>query len=133
DMATTDLKGAALYPNSGRGLKEVEGRGFDNGVVLDHEGNVAEFLTSNIFIVKDGVAHTPAVNGTFLNGVTRRCVIQLLRDDGVKVEERTIKQDEIGGADEIFSTGNYGKVLPVIRFEERHMQPGPVYRKARQL
>jgi branched-chain amino acid aminotransferase len=133
DMAPTDLKGAALYPNSGRGLREAESRGFDNAVALDHENNVAEFLTSNIFIVKDGVAHTPAVNGTFLNGVTRRRVIELLRGAGTKVEERVIKQDELIGADEIFSTGNYGKVLPVIRFEQRHMQPGPVYRKARQL
>ena len=133
DMATTDLKGAALYPNSGRGLREVETRGFENGVVLDWENNVAEFLTSNIFLVKDGAVHTPAVNGTFLNGVTRRRVIALLRQDGKNVVERIVKPHELADADEIFSSGNYGKVQPVNRFEERHMQPGPVYRRARQL
>lgn len=133
DQATTDLKGAALYPNSARGLREVETRGFANGVVLDPMGNVAEFLTSNFFMVKDGVALTPIANGCFLDGVTRRRVIGLLRDDGVTVEERVIHPREIAEADEIFSTGNYGKVQPVIRFDERDLQPGPVYRKARQL
>jgi branched-chain amino acid aminotransferase len=133
DQATTDLKGAALYPNSARGLREIEARGFQNGVVLDPMGNVAEFLTSNFFMAKDGVVITPIINGCFLDGVTRRRVISLLRDDGVPVEERVIHPREIADADEMFSTGNYGKVLPVIRFEERNMQPGPMYRKARQL
>ncbi len=133
DQATTDLKGAALYPKSARGLREVEARGFHNGVVLDPMGNVAEFLTSNFFMAKDGVVTTPIANGCFLDGVTRRRVIGLLRDDGVKVEERVIHPRELSDVDEMFSTGNYGKVLPVIRFDERDLQPGPMYRKARQL
>lgn len=133
DTAPTDLKGAALYPNSGRGLREVESRGFQNGVVLDVMGNVAEFLTSNIFLVRDGTVITPVPNGCFLNGITRRRVIQLLRADGVPVEERAVRPEELAGADEIFSSGNFGKVTPVIRFDERHLQAGPVFRKARQL
>ena len=133
DMAPTDLKGAALYPNSARGLREIEARGFRNGVVLDADNNVAEFLTANLFMVRDGVAITPVPNGSFLNGITRQRVIKLLREDGVKVEERIIAPKELETADEIFSTGNYGKVQQVTRFEERDMQPGPVGHRAREL
>lgn len=133
DMAPTDLKGAALYPNSARGLREIEARGFRNGVVLDADDNVAEFLTANLFMVKDGVAITPVHNGAFLNGITRQRVIKLLREDGIKVEERIVAPKELETADEIFSTGNYGKVQQVTRFEERDMQPGPIGRRAREL
>jgi branched-chain amino acid aminotransferase len=102
-------------------------------VVLDADDNVAEFLTANLFLTKDGVAITPVHNGCFLNGITRQRVIQLLRDDGIKVEERTVKPQELDTADEIFSTGNYGKVMQVTRYENRDMQPGPIGRRAREL
>ena len=133
DMAPTDCKASCLYPNSARALTEALGKGFDNAVVMDHEGNVAEFATANLFLVKDGAAHTPALNGTFLAGVTRARVIQLLRQAGIAVHERRIGFDEVMAADEIFSTGNYGKVLPVSRIEKRALQPGPVYRRAREM
>ena len=133
DMAPTDAKASCLYPNSARAISEALGRGFDNAVVLDFEGNVAEFATSNIFCVKDGVAHTTVANGTFLAGVTRQRVISLLRDAGVTVHERSLKFDEVLAADEVFSTGNYGKVLPITRVEKRDLQPGPVYTRARAL
>jgi len=130
DMATTDAKASALYPNSGRALREAAKRGFDNAVVLDPNGNVAEFATANLWIAKDGVAVTPVANGTFLSGITRARVIDLLRNDGTAVEERTLTFDEVMDADEVFNTGNYGKVMPVTRVEDRELQPGPVARKA---
>jgi len=133
DMAPTDAKASCLYPNSARALSEALGRGYDNAVVLDPEGNVAEFATSNLFCVKAGVAHTPVANGTFLAGVTRQRVIQLLRDAGTTVHERSIGFAEVLAADEVFSTGNYGKVLPITRVEKRDLQPGPVYSRAREL
>ncbi len=108
-------------------------RPFDNAVVLDPDGNVAEFATSNLFYVKDGIAHTPAANGTFLAGVTRQRVIQLLRDAGTTVHERSFGFAEVLNADEVFSSGNYGKVIPVTRVEKRDLQPGPVYTRAREL
>ncbi len=133
DQAPTDAKASCLYPNSQRMLREAARRGFDNAIVLDANGNVAEYATSNLWIAKDGVAMTPAVNGTFLNGVTRRRVIGLLRDSGVEVRECVLTFDDVMAADEVFSTGNYGKVLPVTRVEERDLQPGPVCQKAREL
>ena len=96
-------------------------------------GNVAETGTSNVFMAKDGVVRTPAPNGTFLNGITRQRVIQLLRDDGVEVKEETLRYEDFQNADEIFISGNYSKVMPVLRIDDRDLQPGPLYRKAREL
>lgn len=133
DMAPTDAKASCLYPNSQRALREAANRGFDNAIVLDPNGNVAEFASANIWIAKDGVAMTPAWNGTFLNGITRQRIIQLLKDDGVEVQETTITPQDVRDADEVFNTGNYGKVVPVVKLEDRDLQPGPVARRAREL
>ncbi len=99
----------------------------------DMLGNVAELGTANIFMVKDGVLYTPAVNGTFLNGITRQRVITLLREDGATVVEKTLSYADFQTADEIFSTGNYSKVSPVTRIDDRELGLGPFYRKAREL
>jgi len=133
ETAPTLAKASCLYPTSGMAVKEAIDKGFDNAVVLDPLGNVAEFATSNLWIAKDGVAHTPAWNRTFLNGITRQRVIGLLRDAGVEVVERAISFDEVKDADEVFSTGNFAKVKPVTRIEDRVLQAGPIFRKAREL
>ncbi len=133
ESAPTDAKASALYPNAGRAMAAAAARGFDNAVFMDPNGNVAEFATANLWMVRDGVATTPAINGTFLNGITRQRVIQLLRDDGVEVVEGIVTRDDLMQADEIFSTGNHAKVLPVIRLEDRDLQPGPVTKRAREL
>jgi branched-chain amino acid aminotransferase len=133
EYAPTDAKAACHYPNSARAIREAKARGFDNAVMLDPVSNVAELATANIWLVKNGEAHTPAPNGTFLNGVTRQRVIHLLRAAGVTVVERAIRWQEFIDADEVFSTGNYGKVVPITRVEQRHLQPGPVMAKAREL
>jgi branched-chain amino acid aminotransferase len=112
---------------------EARGRGFDNALVRDLLGNVAETGTANVFMVKDGIVLTPAPNGSFLAGVTRRRVIALLREAGIEVQERALNAADFFDADEIFSTGNYSKVVPVTRIEERELQPGPVQAKARRL
>jgi branched-chain amino acid aminotransferase len=129
----TDTKAGCLYPNNARALREARARGFDNALVCDMLGNVAETTTSNIFLVRDGTVETPAPNGTFLNGITRQRVMTLLREAGVPVLEATLRYEDFEEADEIFSSGNYSKVVPVIRIGERDLQPGPVYRRAREL
>jgi len=128
-----DAKAGCLYPNNARALIEANSRGFGNCVMFDQIGNVAELATANLFIGKDGVVYTPAANGTFLNGITRQRVIRLLRDAGVAVAETTLSLRDVQNADEIFSSGNYSKVMPVNRIDARSLQPGPLYRKARQL
>lgn len=131
--AVTDAKAGCLYPNNGRAIREAQTRGFDNAIMLDPEGNVAETATSNIFIVKDGVAATPVANGLFLAGITRARVAALLRAAGTDVQERPVAWEDVRDADEVFSTGNYAKVIPINRVEERSLQPGPVFRRAREL
>lgn len=133
NMAPTDAKASCLYPQGGRAMRETAARGFDNAVMLDPDGNVSEFATSNLFIAKNGAVHTPVPNGTFLNGITRQRVIKLLREKKIEVHERSVAPAELDGADEIFSTGNYSKVIPVIRYEDRDLQPGPMFRLAREL
>ncbi len=133
ETAVTDAKASALYPNVARALAEARDRGFDNAVKLDLNGNVAEFCTSNLFMVRDGVVRTPAPNGTFLNGITKQRVQQLLAEDGHEVVECRITWRELMDADEIFSTGNYGKVVPCVKLEDRNVGRGPVGDRARAL
>ena len=133
ECAPVDAKAACLYPNNSRALLEAASRGFNNCLMLDMLGNVAEFGNANVFMAKDGVVFTPAPNGTFLNGITRRRVIELLRSDGVTVVESTLRYQDFLGADEIFSSSNFAKVAPVIRVDDRSLQPGPFYTKARKL
>jgi branched-chain amino acid aminotransferase len=133
-MAPTDAKASALYANSTRAMREAKARGFDQAIMLDAAGNVAEFASSNLFLVAaDGAVVTPVANGTFLAGITRARVIALLGEAGIKVEERTVKPEELETALEIFSTGNYGKVTPCTRYEAHTLEAGPVAAKAREL
>jgi branched-chain amino acid aminotransferase len=133
-MAPTDAKASALYANTSRAIREAQQRGFDQAIMLDSAGNVAEFASSNLFLVtEDGKVVTPVDNGTFLMGITRARVIELLGKAGVQVEERTVKREELETAREIFSTGNYGKVTPCVKYEGRTLEIGPVARKAREL
>jgi branched-chain amino acid aminotransferase len=129
----TDAKAGCLYPNNGRAIMEARARGFDNALVLDMLGNVAETGTSNVFMARDGVVMTPAPNRSFLAGITRRRVIGLLREAGVEVRETMLKMQDFLDADEVFSTGNYSKVVPITRVDDRMLQPGPLQAKARKL
>ncbi|WP_136658567.1 branched-chain amino acid aminotransferase [Nitratireductor sp. XY-223] len=129
----TNAKSGCLYPNNGRAILEAKSRGFDNALVLDMLGNVAETGTSNVFLVKDGVVFTPVPNGTFLAGITRQRIMKLLKEDGHEVVESRLHVDDFMDADEIFSTGNHSKVVPIIRIEDRELQAGPVARRAREL
>jgi branched-chain amino acid aminotransferase len=132
ESAPVDAKAGCLYPNNARAMIEARSRGFDNCVMCDMLGNVAELATANLFMVKDGVIFTPAGNGTFLAGITRARVMALLRDAGATVVETTLHYSDFRSADEIFSTGNYTKVSPITRIDERELQPGPFYRSARE-
>ena len=133
NMATVNAKAACLYPNNGRMIREAQARGFNNAIVADPLGNVAESATANIFMVKDGVVKTPVPNGTFLNGITRQRVIKLLREAGKTVEECTLGFEDFEAADEVFLTGNMTKVTPITKVEDREYAIGPVTVLAREL
>lgn len=114
----TNAKAGCLYPNNYRMIAEARRKGFQNALVADANGNVAESATANVFIVKDGVAFTPIANGTFLAGLTRARHIKNLRADGVEVVEKVITFDEVRAADEVFLTGNFNKVSRVSQFDD---------------
>lgn len=133
ETAPVDVKAGCLYPNNARALFEAAERGFDNCLLLDMLGNVAELANSNVFMVKDGVVMTPAPNGTFLDGITRQRTISLLREAGETVVETTLRYADFQNADEIFSSGNFAKLSAITRIDERELQPGPLFRKANEL
>lgn len=131
DMATTDAKTPGLYPNSDRATREANARGFDHAVMRDPWGNIAEFAFSNLLIARDGKVLTPAANGTFLAGITRRRVLILLGEAGIETAETTLTDADLHAADEIISVGNYSKVVPCTRYESRALNAGPIFAEAR--
>ncbi len=133
ECAPVDAKAGCLYPNNARAVIEAQTRGFDNCLMRDLLGNIAELGTANVFMAKDGIVYTPEPNGTFLNGITRQRVIGLLRRNGVQVLEKTLSYADFTNADEIFSTGNYSKVIPITRIEDRKIASGSFYARAREL
>ena len=133
DCAPVEAKAGCLYPNGARALAEAASRGFGNALLCDALGNIAELANANVFLVKGGVVQTPVPNGTFLNGITRQRVIDLLRADGVEVVERTLRYADFQTADEIFSTGNFQKVAPVVRIDARELGVGAMTMRAREL
>ena len=133
DTAVTEAKAGCLYPNNGRIVREARSRGFTNALSLDLEDHVAETASTNVFMVRGGEVFTPVPNGTFLAGITRARIIDLLRSDGVAVHETPLTVDDFLEAEEIFLTGNAAKTLPVTRFEQNMLQYGPIARRARSL
>jgi branched-chain amino acid aminotransferase len=133
ETAPVHAKAGCLYPNNARALFKAHAHGFDNCIMLDMLGNVAELANANIFLAKNGVVYTPVPNGSFLSGITRQRVIGLLRNAGIPVIEATLTYPHLQNADEIFSSNNFAKVAPVTRIDDRMLQPGPIYRRAREL
>ncbi|MCX7056341.1 MAG: branched-chain amino acid aminotransferase [Proteobacteria bacterium] len=133
DCMPVNAKAGCLYPNNARALVDASKRGFDNCLLRDVIGNVAELATANIFMGMAGVAYTPVANGTFLAGITRSRVIGLLRGAGIEVIEKCLTYADFEGADEIWSCGNYAKVTPITRIDGRTLAAGPLYKRAREL
>jgi branched-chain amino acid aminotransferase len=128
-----NAKAGCLYPNNARMLREVRARGFNNALVADAMGNVAESATANVFMVKDGEAFTPIPNGTFLSGITRARHISNMRLDGMVVHETVLTFQDFEDADEVFLTGNMAKITPVKAIEDKNYQIGPVTRRLRDM
>jgi branched-chain amino acid aminotransferase len=112
---------------------EAKARGFGNCLMRDMLGNIAELANANVFMARGGIVYTPAPNGTFLDGITRQRVIMLLRNVGVTIIEQALDYADFERADEIFSSGNFAKVAPMTAIDGRSLQPGPFFRRAREL
>jgi branched-chain amino acid aminotransferase len=111
------------YVNSILAKREALLDGYDEAIMLDTQGLVSEASGENIFVVRDGVLHTPQLP-TVLGGITRNTVIRLARDEGLEVLERPITRDELYVADEIFLTGTAAEVTPVRAVDHRAVGQG---------
>jgi branched-chain amino acid aminotransferase len=105
----------------------AEAEGYDDALMLDWRGQIAETTGANIFLVQDGVVHTPTPD-CFLDGITRRTVIDLLHARGYKVVERAIMPDELANTQEVFITGTAVEVTPVREIDAHKFQVGEITR-----
>ncbi len=133
DTAVLNAKAGCLYPNNGRMIAEARSRGYPNALSTDMAGNVAETATSNVFMVRDGEVLTPIANGTFLAGITRGRHMKHLAADGNPVREAVLTYEDFEQADEVFTSGNYAKVTPILEFDGVSYQSGPVARRVREM
>lgn len=120
-------KAAGLYMICTLSKHAAEAKGFDDALMLDYKGNVAESTGSNIFFVKDGELHTPDPY-CFLNGITRQTIIGLAEAEGIKVNVRTITPAELGSFDECFLCGSAIEIMPVRQIDGHNYQPSSITR-----
>ena len=128
ETAPVQSKAAGLYMICTLSRHKVEAQGYDDALMLDWRGQVAEATGANVFLVQGGELHTPTPD-CFLDGITRRTVIGLAKARGIKVVERVIWPDELGAADEVFLTGTAAEVTPVREIGPHHFQVGAVTRQ----
>jgi branched-chain amino acid aminotransferase len=116
---------AGAYVNSALAKSDAQLAGFDEALVLNDSGHVCEGSAENVFIVRGGVVVTPPVSEDILEGITRRTVLQLLREDlGVEVTERPIDRTEVYLAEEVFLTGTGAQITAVTRVDHRPVGSG---------
>jgi branched-chain amino acid aminotransferase len=122
------------YVNMAFQKSEAELNGFDEAIVLTGSGHVNEASAANLFMVRDGVAYTPPVSDDLLEGVTRKALMELLANEGIPLETRSIDRSELYIADEVFLCGTGVQVSPVIEVDHRPVgsgQVGPISRLVR--
>jgi branched-chain amino acid aminotransferase len=125
ETAPTASKAAGLYMIGTLSKHGVETEGFDDALMMDWRGRVAEATGANIFFVFDGELHTP-IPDCFLDGITRRTVMKLARNRGFKVVERVILPEELAKASEVFLAGTAAEVTPVRQIGELTFSSGPI-------
>jgi len=137
NAAPARAKVTGIYINSALSKTEVLERGFDEAIVLNHDGHVSEGSAENIFLVRDGRLVTPSPSDNILEGITRRTVMQIAREDpGIETVERQIDRSELYVADEVFFCGTGVQVAAVIEVDGRPVgtgKIGPITEKVRDL
>jgi branched-chain amino acid aminotransferase len=135
-MLPVMAKIGGIYVNSVLALVEARNKGFDEAILMDANGYIAEGSGENIFIVRKGKIYTPPTYASILEGITRDTVIKLATDEGMYVEERPIAREEIYIADEVFLVGTAAEITPVVEIDGRTIgdgKPGPVTKKLAEL
>lgn len=132
DSAPVHAKACGLYMICTLSKHAAENAGFTDALMLDYRGRVAELTGANFFMVVNGELHTPEAD-CFLNGITRRTIIDLATQNGIAVHERAIMPDELKNAQECFATGTAAEVTPIGKIDGNVYTVGPVTRKIREL
>ncbi|MDH3607191.1 MAG: branched-chain amino acid transaminase [Acidimicrobiia bacterium] len=135
-MFIPDAKGTGGYINSVLARLEANANGFDEALLLNMDGYIAEGSGENLFLVRDGIVRTPPTQAGALNGITSQSVIELLRDDGVTIEETNLTRSDVYYADEAFFTGTAAEVTPIREVDRRTIgtgSPGPITKRAQEL
>ena len=127
EFAPGHAKVAGLYVICGIEKDRALEAGFDDALMLDWKGDLAESTGANIFLVIDGALVTPTAEN-FLDGITRRAVMGMARKRGWTVEERTVKPQELAEASEVFLCGTAAEIVPVGSVDGHHYQSGPFAR-----
>lgn len=125
ETAPTASKASGLYMIGTLAKHEAEAAGFQDALMLDWRGRVAEATGANIFFVIEGALHTPTPEG-FLDGITRRTVMSLARHRQIRVVERAIMPEELAKASEVLLAGTAAEVTPVSRIGPHHYTPGAI-------
>jgi branched-chain amino acid aminotransferase len=120
------VKAGGHYTNSIRALQDVQARGFDEAILQNDRGEVAEGSGENVFVVRDGVLITNDAKADILPGITRDSVLTLAREAGIPIDIRPLHVTDLQQADEAFFTGTAAEVVPIIRFEDRTLAEGPI-------
>lgn len=127
NVAPARAKLTGIYVNSALAKSEAEENGFDEAIMLTHEGHVSEGSAENLFLVREGALVTPPFSDNILEGITRATVIELARNElGVNVVERSIDRSELYIADEVFLCGTGAQISPVIEVDRRPVGKGRV-------
>tara|TARA_B100001248_G_C27374036_1_gene453191 strand:+ start:397 stop:1266 length:870 start_codon:yes stop_codon:yes gene_type:complete len=125
--APVNTKAAGLYMICTLSKHEAESQGYDDSLMLDYRGYVAEATGANIFFVKDEELHTPIAD-CFLDGITRQTIITIARENGIRVHEKRIKLEDLKQYNECFVTGTAAEVTPVNQIDEFSFTPGVICR-----
>jgi len=136
DSLMPNAKLTGGYVNSVQAKQEALRGGYDEALMLNTDGFVAEGSGENLFLVRDGVVYTPSLSSGVLEGLTRDAVITLLRDDGHEVIEREMTRTDLYYADEMFFTGTAAEVTPIREVDDRAVgdgRPGPVTKRAQEM
>lgn len=125
DTFPVQSKAAAAYVIGTMAKQEANDAGFDDALMLDHKGQIAESSGSNLFFVMGGAIKTPIADN-FLNGITRQTVIALAKDMGYDIEEKRLMPEDIQKAQEVFVTGTAAEVTSVGQIDDMKFELGPV-------
>jgi branched-chain amino acid aminotransferase len=130
NVAPARSKCTGIYINSALAKSEAMENGFDEAIMLTHEGHVSEGSAENIFIVRRGTFITPPESDNILEGITRATLIHLATEEmGLEVIERSIDRSELYASDEVFLCGTGAQIAPVVEIDRRRIgdgEPGPL-------